>query len=295
MSKILITGASGFLGTKLLDLFSRDNEVLGTYSSNNRQGLVPLDITNTQQVHDLMRSFRPDTIIHTVALSDPDICEQQRDRAESINFGGTQNVVEASREVNAKLHYISTVYVFDGQKGHYTEDDKPSPINFYGETKMRAEQAVMGIPNYAIYRFDKLYGYNGEGRPNDILSKVFAGKPFEVNSDQVRQPLLIDDIGRAIQRVDELGQNGVFHLAGPDNISKYELAQRLAGLLGKEDLVIPVPEKQQIARRPLDASIATVKAEHLGITFTSLESALKRIDTELHGKTIEGQQRGKEK
>lgn len=291
MRKVLITGASGFLGTKLYDLYASKADVVGTYLGHNREGLVFLDVTNASQTHDFITNLRPDIVINTVAFSDPDICEQKKEDAERINYLGTKNVVEACRDIGARLDYISTVYVFDGEKGHYLEEDTPHPINWYGETKLRAEREVMTLPRWGIYRFDKLYGYNGPDKPNDLLSKIMAGKPFEVNSDQVRQPLFVDDVGRAIQLVQKQGLNGVLHLAGPDNISKYELTLRLAKLLGKESLVVPIPEKQQIARRPKDASIVTTKAESLGITFTSLEKAIPLIEGALQNKNIEGQQR----
>jgi dTDP-4-dehydrorhamnose reductase len=291
MSKILITGASGFLGTKLSEMYAPKTEILGTYFGHSREGLVSLDVTNSSQTHDLITRFRPDIVIHTVALSDPDVCEQRKEGAERINYLGTKNIVEACRKTGARLDYISTVYVFDGEKGHYTEEDTPHPINWYGETKLRAEQEVMTLPSWGIYRFDKLYGYNGLGKPNDLLSKIMADKPFEVNNDQIRQPLLVDDIGRALQRMQELGMNSILHLAGPDKISKFELTLRLARLLGKESLVVPIPEKQQIARRPKDASIETNKAESLGITFTSLERAIPMIEGVLRKEDREGQQR----
>lgn len=291
MSKILITGASGFLGTKLFDMYTPKAEVLGTYFGHPRERFVSLDVTNSSQTHDLITRFRPDVVIHTVALSDPDVCEQRKDDAERINHLGTKNIVDACREIGARLDYISTIYVFDGEKGHYTEEDTPHPINWYGETKLKAEKEVMILPRWGIYRFDKLYGYNGLGKPNDLLSKIMADKPFEVNNDQIRQPLLVDDIGRALQRMQELDINGILHLASQDKISKFELTLRLARLLGKESLVVPVPEKQQIARRPKDASIETNKAESLGITFTSLVKAIPMIEGVLQQEDTEGQQR----
>ncbi len=285
--KVLITGASGFLGTKLLDMFVGKAEVLGTYHSHPKERLVLLDVTNAVQTREVIAGFHPDIVIHTVALSDPDVCEQRREDAEKINYIGTKNIVNACREVKARLDYISTIYVFNGEKGHYSEEDTPNPINWYGETKLRAEQEVATLPHYGIYRFDKLYGYNGEGKPNDILSKVATGKPFEVNNNLVRQPLLIDDVGRALQLVQKLGLNGVFHLAGPDSMSKYELTVELAKLIGRETLVIPILGKEQLARRPKDASIVTSKMKRIGMKFTPLSEAMRVIEASLPKTTLE--------
>jgi dTDP-4-dehydrorhamnose reductase len=289
MAKVLITGASGFLGTKVFDLYNSnpENEVIGTYSSHPREGFVPLDITNRSQTYDVITNVCPTIVIHTVALSDPDVCELRKEDAERINHLGTRNIVQACQKTGARLDYISTVYVFDGAKGNYTEEDETHPINWYGETKRRAEQEVSTLPNFGIYRFDKLYGYNGEGKPNDTFSKIAKGKPFEVNSDQIRQPVFVNDVVRAIQLVQERSINGIFHLAGPDRISKYELTIKLAHLLEKEGLVVPISEKEQIARRPKDASISTARMEGLGMKFTSLGEALSQIEAALITKGVE--------
>jgi len=224
-----------------------------------------------------MQSFKPTTVIHTVALSDPDTCERKKDAAEQTNHIGTKNIVSACRKIGARLDYISTVYVFDGIQGGYTEDDKPNPINWYGETKRRAEDEVATLPQFGIFRFDKLYGYNGIGKPNDDISKILNGQPFEVNSDQIRQPLFVDDVATALQLIQGNSANGVFHLAGPDKLTKYELTKKLAKLFGKEEFVIPIPEKAQLARRPKDATLCSTKIEEMGMVFTPLATALTKI------------------
>lgn len=286
--KILIIGASGFLGGKLYSTFSTQNEVLGTYQSQPQPDLISLDVTDALQTTKLIKEFRPEIVIHTVALSDPDICEQNKDKAERINHYGTKNIVEACGEIEANLVYISTVYVFDGTKGNYREEDATHPINWYGETKLKAEQEVIQLPKYSILRFDKLYGFNGLGKRNDDLGKILAGKSFEVNMDQIRQPLLTDDVAHAIKRIQELNFSGILHLAGQERISKYNLTVQLARLVGNESLVIPIPEKQQIARRPKDASIRTEKAESLGIQFTPLKEGILQIVEQLRRKEVEG-------
>ena len=103
--------------------------------------------------------------------------------------------------------------------------------------------------------------------------------------------MFVDDVGRAMQLVQEGGFNGIFHLAGPDNISKYELTRELAKLRGKESLVVPIPEKEQLARRPENATIVTHKIECLGMRFTPLLDALPIIENGMPNTTIEGQGR----
>lgn len=126
MQRILITGASGFIGRRTADLLSDMGAVTGTYFAKPAQGLLPLDVRDSHQTSQLFEQLRPDIVVHTVALSDPDICEQRPVGAKAINYIGTRNVVEACRRIGAKLFYISTVYVFDGTKGNYLETDQPS-------------------------------------------------------------------------------------------------------------------------------------------------------------------------
>lgn len=281
MGKILILGASGFLGTKLFEIFSNENEVIGTYFGKSIKGLVRCDVTEAGNVRKVIKDSKPDVVINTVAVPDPDVCEQNRVAAEKINFLGTKNVVDICKEMGIRLDYISTVYVFDGQKGDYVEEDKPNPINWYGETKLKAEREVITLSEYGIYRFDKIYGYNGKGKPNDLLSKILSGKRIRANSDQLRQPLFVDDVGDAIKIVQRSRKSGIFHLAGPDRVSKYELVVKLARLVGRESLVVPIKEEGQIARRPRDTSVKTTKVESLGGTFTSIKEAIRLIKKNL--------------
>ena len=293
MKKVLITGATGFLGQKLYDMYKSSGkyDVRGTYNSHQRDGLVHLDVTNPEETHRLIQDFRPDIVIHSVALSDPDVCEQQKDDATKVNVEGTKNVVSACDEIGAEVDYISTVYVFSGEEGKYKEDAIPQPVNHYGKTKKDAEEVVASRKSgkSRIWRFDKLYGYNGEGKVNDVFDKFTKGAEFKVNNDQVRQPLLVDDVGRALMSAQEKGLTGPFHLAGPDEMSKEALTRRLGELVGGQSLVVGIPEQAQIARRPKDASIVGTRMEELGMRCTPFVEALQIIDRSLHPSTIEGQ------
>lgn len=293
MTRILIVGASGFLGTKLFDTFSQDsdNEVIGTYSSHPVDGLVHLDITNEQQVREVINSFRPDIVIHTSAFLDVVGCEQNPEKAEQINHIGTQNIVEACRAIGARVHYLSTDYVFDGENGPYREEDTPRPINVYGETKLRGEQEVLSLPGSVVYRAGFLYGYNDDG-PSGLVEKLFSGQTIEANDVQMRQPLFIEDVAKVIHSAIAREATGIFHLAGPESMSKFTLAFRLAQLVKGESRVRSISETPGIVRKPKDASLITTKAEReLGISFTPLTRALEIMRTEIDGRGKEGPRR----
>lgn len=291
MKKILITGASGFLGTKLYDMFSAntENQIFGTYKTRYREDLIPLDINNPNETRSLLEYIRPDIVIHTASLTDINMCQEDTQRAERTNILGTKNIAEACQRINARLDYISSAYVFDGEKGNYREEDAPNPVNYYAETKLMAEQEVAKVEQHGIYRFDKLYGYNGEGRPSDAFSILERGGMLNANCDQIRQPVLIDDVERALEIIHEQSANGIFHLAGPDKMTMHELSLGLSRLVGKEHHVNRVPSREQLVRRPKNVTLSTLKAESMGIKFTTFEEALLNIEGSMNrGRMIEG-------
>lgn len=277
MKKILITGSSGFLGSKLLSRLSTNYEVIGAYYRHGRPNLTPLDVTNENSVQEVFAVNRPDIVIHTVALSDPDYCEEHPDETERINFFGTKNVVTACKEIEARLIHISTSGVFNGEHAPYRENDPVCPINKYGESKARAEEVVRTLDHYAILRFDFLFGYNGTDSPNGLINKLLSNRRIEANPIQKRKPLLVDDVATVIGKIIEINGAGIYHLAGPDNITKYELCKRLEKTLGVTGDVYPVEATTQKAKRAQDTSLLTERLAELGVSCTSIEPALQII------------------
>ncbi len=283
MGKIAIIGGSGFLGSKLLEILSETCPVVGTYKSKEQPGLHKLDITDNKTVENFINKEKPDVVIHTAAMADPNLCEENKEVATNINYIGTKNVVDACRKQGSKLIYISTVYVFDGIIGNYQESDQCNPINFYGKTKLHAEQEALKLADPVILRFDIVYGFNSVKKNNGFFSKIIRGKNAEVNSDQKRQPLLVDDVCNAIKVILERNHSGVYHLAGSENIIKYELGLALERIVRNKSELIPIPEKQQIARRPKDVSLNTSKAKSGGIMFHSISEGVELIREQYEG------------
>ena len=280
--KILITGATGFLGTKLYSMYKADKcyEVIGTYAHKAGNSFIKMDVTDRGQTLEIIKDLHPDIVIHTVALSDPDFCEKHKDEAKKVNIEGTANVVTACKEVGARLDHISTIYVFNGEEEWYSEDMTPKPGNWYGETKLKAEEIVQTLPRYGIYRSDKIFGFNGFDKENGYMSKIIKGVPFVVNSDLLAHPIFADDYVRAIQRMQELEEKGILHVGGRERMTKFELTKGLAKILGKESIVQGIQNKNQQAKRP-EMSINTDKAKSLGITFAPIKQAFKIIDEQI--------------
>ena len=149
--KLLITGASGLYGSKLaqlalakgIEVYSSDIQSLSVYGN-----FVKLDISGKVQVEQAFKNIKPDVVVHAASLTDVDKCETNKELAWKVNVEGTKNIVEAAHSAGSFLIYISTDYVFSGQKGNYKETDKPDPINYYGLTKLKAEEIVQTQTEY---------------------------------------------------------------------------------------------------------------------------------------------------
>jgi len=283
MIKIGIIGSSGFLGTKLRSMMGLEYEVTGTYLTDEKNGLKKVNVTDKKEIDGFLRMNDLDVVIHTVAISDVDRCEMEKKLAERVNYQGTKNVVDVCRDLGVKLIYISTNYVFDGVKGDYSEGDECKPINFYGETKHRAEQEVLRLEDSIILRFDALYGFNGFGEKNGFFGKILDGEELNVNCDQKRQPLFVDDVGYAIQVLLSSNCVGIYHLAGPDRITKHELGLMLERIVRENSLLRPIPEQEQTARRPRNVSLETEKAMKEGIRFHSIDESIDIIRRQIEG------------
>lgn len=256
MQKILITGASGFLGTKLYTQLLPKYDVVGSYLSHPREILIHFDFSDRNDVQRVIEDLHPEVIIHTAGVPDPDYCEKHPEESERVHFGGAKNIVEASKKVGAKLIYVSTTYVFGGGSAPYRETDPTSPVNLYGIVKARAEKEVQKLDNSTILRFDFLYGYNNPYSPNGLIGKILSGRRIDANSKQQRKPLLVDDVARTVERIIETKGFGIYHLAGPDNITKYELCKRLEQILRLTGDIHPIEFEQQVAQRPKDSSLS---------------------------------------
>src|SRR2546430_15624056 len=150
--KVLVTGANGLLGKHLMTkLLLKKYEVIATgkgaskfsYAHDPNCQYHSLDITHGEAVSKLIIATRPDMIIHAAAMTEVDECELNKIDCWNTNVTATRFIIEAAREINARIIFISTDFVFDGQQGPYKEDDEPNPVNYYGSTKWAAEKAVM--------------------------------------------------------------------------------------------------------------------------------------------------------
>ncbi len=270
--KLLITGASGLYGSKLAELaVNNQHQVHAVHSQHPATFGIPvqLDITDKVGVEAELQRVSPDVVVHAASMTDVDKCELNRELAWKINVEGTHNVVDAAKAVGTFLLYISTDYVFDGERGCYKETDQPSPISHYAYTKLKAEEYVKAnLDEYCIARPSVIYGAApATGKVNFalwLLNKLQNKEQVKVFVDQWNSPTLNTSLAEMTLEVLERRLKGVYHLSGASRISRYDFAMALAKTLGlDQSLILPTHMKDLSfpAKRPKDSSLNTSKAE----------------------------------
>ena len=303
MARVLVTGASGLLGTKLVKILAnRGHEVIAVYHSRSLprvQGVksVQLDIRDRVRLEDLILKTQPEVVVHAAAYTDVDGCERNKSLAWSVNVSSTRSIVRVSRVVNAHIIYISTDYIFDGEKGLYREDDIANPVNYYGLTKLVAEELVKSSELlYTIIRPSAIYGVGGSKKSfaEFIVEKLVKGQPVKALVDQYVSPTYNGLLALAIAEIIDLRPLGILHVAGP-RMSRYEFARQIAELFDLPSDLIQKAKIQDmrglwLARRPRDSSLDVSKARSLLKTaFYDLKDALMQFKNDMMQKAVQTQ------
>ncbi|HEX4590789.1 MAG TPA: SDR family oxidoreductase, partial [Gemmataceae bacterium] len=234
----LLTGATGLLGGYVLRQLRSESIVAWSGSQQSDVLGVPLiraDLADSAAVAAAFSAAAPDVVIHAAAVARVDECRRDSDRARRINTEGSRHLAELAAERGARLVYVSTDLVFDGERGSYRESDSPSPLTVYGLTKADAETAVLTFPRTAVARLSLLYGPCLTGRSSFFDRMVAAlkqGQPIPLFADEWRTPL---DLATAATALVELGRSevtGLLHIGGPERLSRLEMGRQLAEALG---------------------------------------------------------------
>lgn len=267
--KLLIIGASGQVGGALLRCAPKDWDVVGTYSGKPKPNLIHLDVSNRDEVFEVFEKMRPDVAILTAAFTNVDLCETDRERADAVNVNGPQNVCDVSVKYGSKMVYISTDYVFDGEKGPYREDDAPNPLGHYAWTKLEGERITAFTPDHLIIRTTGVYSADPDSLNfvMQLIKRLGAGESMRVPKDQYGNPTLADNLAEGIMALLALGKTGIYNVAGSDFMDRYSFALLIADLFGLDKtLVSPIDTQSlgQKAKRPLRAGLVVEKIEKEG-------------------------------
>lgn len=270
MKKILITGASGLLGSSICRLVSDKYETCGIYLTH--PVVIPgvsgmgVDLTESGAMRNL-KELNPDVIIHCAAMTNVDACECDPLTAYKHNVLATRNIVDLACQIDAYLIHISTESVFDGQTGFYKEDDEVNPLNIYAKTKRESECIVLEEAKKAAIVRTTIYGWSYTGRlslAEWILGQLRKKNIVEGFKDAVFSPILTDDLAELLIDLCSLKAEGLFHVAGSEACSKLEFALQLADTFEiDKGLIMPksISEFAFKAKRPMRVSLDVSRVE----------------------------------
>jgi dTDP-4-dehydrorhamnose reductase len=292
--RILVFGANGMLGQRIIKLFSNNYNIQLLGCSIEDKPVFDdvdyrrIDLTKRDSVKSIMFDFYPDAIINAAAFTNVDKSETEREQAWKLNVKGVEYLSEFCRVIDAKLIHISSDYIFDGKNGPYSELDKPNPLGYYGRTKLASENALkISGALYTILRTNVLYGA-ADSRPDFVrwvINSVRSGNQIKIVVDQINNPTFIDDLVQAISKVIEFNKYGIFNIGGIEFLSRFEFTNIIADYFNLDKgLIKPITtqELKQPAPRPLKSGLITLKAQtEIGYKPHSIIEALSVMKKEL--------------
>jgi dTDP-4-dehydrorhamnose reductase len=278
---ILITGGNGQLGKDCELVFSDKHQTTCI-------DIEDLDITDPDQVEDIVKTIKPDITINCAAFTQVDACETHRKAADNVNVNGAENIAKSARKNNSLLIHISTDYVFDGKKNpgeSYVETNIPSPLSHYGRSKLAGERSVMNnADNYMILRTAWLYGFYGQNFLKTILNKAIKQPeaPLKIVKDQFGSPTWSYRLALQIEHLIINNGRGIYHASSEGHCSWYEFAKYFLEKLNVAHNIIPcsTDEYPTPAVRPKCAVLENrhLKSENLNI----MQHWQKDVDDYVH-------------
>lgn len=294
MKKVVVTGANGLLGQTLINLLLKDNETYTVYglsrgiNRTNRADFSYIDIDITK--HDLLQNtiieIAPDFIVNTAAMTNVDACEDQKEACTQLNVDVVDNLANISVDLGAHLVHISTDFVFDGEKGYYTETDVPNPLSHYGWSKLKSEQVLEhSDASYTILRTILVYGLVENMTRNNIVlwvkEMLEKGNEITIVDDQYRMPTFVEDLAIACKIAMDKKAKGIFNISSNTLLSIYEMVLQIATSFNlNKDLVKPISTAtlNQTAKRPPKTGFNLTKTNNeLGFYPKSFQEDLQRF------------------
>ena len=273
---MLVIGASGLLGSRLLAHTGEKYDIVGSCNpaidGESSPLLENVDIGSKDEVERLFHKIRPEVVILAAAMTNVDACEKNEKLAFRVNALGPEYVAHCTRKMNARLVYVSTDYVFDGEKkGRYTEEDMPNPISIYGASKLAGERAVSSIlPEAIIARPAVLYGWNPIRNKDNfvtwVLNRLRNNQPATLFEDQYTSPTFADDLARTLIDLLDTNVSGIWNISGPDCLNRPACGRIIANEFDlDESLIVPVQSETIAlpARRPKRTCLDITKVERI--------------------------------
>jgi len=296
--KILVTGANGLLGYKLIQLLSTKSDITTVATARKKVNDLPqgvdffeLDITNHDQTIEVLLATKPDVVISAAAMTQVDQCETEREQCWMANVVGIENLVEGCEKINCHLVHVSTDFIFDGSFGPLDETAIPNPVNFYGESKLAGEQVIKKSKlNWAILRTVLVFGITPDlSRSNIVLwvkKSLEDGKTINVVNDQWRTPTLAEDLAVGCYLAASQKATGIYHISGEEMMTPFDIAQHTADFFKLDKSLIKAADsstfKQPAARPPKTGFIVTKAKTELGYQPHSFSEGLQVLKSQLN-------------
>ncbi len=261
--KVAVTGASGLLGSFVMsELASRGHTALA-WSRRPGPGGLPVDFSQRDILVEAIESQRPDAIIHTAAISAVAECDKDPALAHRVNVSAVGELARLAAHHGIRLVHISSNHVFDGSRGGWREEDEALPVNTYGESKLQGEQAAASAcPEAVILRPCLIIGTISSGSPSPaagILEALSNGRTLKMFTDEIRSPIAAPDLARAaVDLSEKMEISGTIHCGGPEALTRYEFALRLAEAAGHDTKLIDSATREEMGMaegRPADLSL----------------------------------------
>jgi dTDP-4-dehydrorhamnose reductase len=306
--RVLVIGASGQVGRRVCTAaLAGSHRVFGTYRSRRptlpAESIALLDKRDRTQMDAVVQRFRPELIIDTGALHQVDYCEQHPAEAHEVNADGTRAIAEAAMKLSARFVFVSTDFVFgNGGEPPRVEEEEPSPLSVYGESKRAGELAALEACREAVVaRPSVIFGWNDPAGPSSssgksldfaswVVDQLRRGEPLRIVNDQIASPTYADDLALALLRLGESSRTGVYHTAGATAVSRHAFAVRIARETGfdvSSIRAIATSELHQLARRPSDSSLDSSKlARDLGYQTLGLDESLPKFAAEFRSRAV---------
>ena len=275
--KILVTGSNGLLGRKLIRLLISEgnNDLIAISRGEDRLKLSSgytyesVDITDEKAVFEVIQNHQPEVVVNTAAMTNVDECELNQEACWDANVKSVEYLVTACENFGSFLVHVSTDFIFDGTEGPLTEEAVPNPVNYYGESKLAAEKAIINSNlDYAIARTVLVYGIVEDmSRSNIILwvkESLEKGKAINVVDDQWRTPTLAEDLAMGCYLIARKKAKGIFNISGADMLTPYDMAMKVVSYFELDSSLITRADSStftQPAKRPPKTGFIIDKAK----------------------------------
>ena len=278
---ILVSGASGLIGTGLMQFLTTHDDVIGFSSRGRGRQHLQCDVRNFSDLKKIFLKFRPDVVVHLAGNKNLSECQVSPDRCHEVNVHGTLNIGRLSDQLGACLIYVSSDYVFDGKSGRYCEKCSRNPQQAYGKTKVAAEDIVTSLGGI-ICRTSGVYDLETTAPTflQFVLEELQQKRHLDLWSDLFNSPTYLPDLCNGIERLLDFKTPGIYHLCGPDRISRFEFGVEIANAFGLDpELLTARPGHNREPLRPLDLSIDSNETTRLlGNQMNSVATALKILN-----------------